>query len=116
MYDENEDKARLKGESKYYEVLSAAAASELPMHGALLISSRGTPYLYKSYTHGVPDVQDVFQYWVIELQKYESGEYGHIVHIAYDQELNMARRKGESKFYEVMSAAAVSTIPEHAAV
>lgn len=52
---------------------------------------------------------------MIELQKYINGEFGHIVHIAYDADLDMARRKGDSKYYEVMSAAAVSTIPEHAA-
>lgn len=52
-YDEDPDKARLKAESKYYEVLSAAAVSELPMHSAILFSAEGFPIMNKCYKHTV---------------------------------------------------------------
>lgn len=115
-YDEDETKARLKGESKYHEVLSAAAISEIPQHSAILMSSQGTPLEFKYYEHGVPDQMLTYQYYVIELQKYQNGEYGSIVHPIYDAGQLTARRKGESKYYEVLAAAAVSNLQEHAAV
>lgn len=58
----------------------------------------------------------VYQYYVVELQQYESGEYGHIVHFAYDEDDTKARLKCESKFYEVLAAAAVSELPKHSAI
>ena len=72
--------------------------------------------MYHYYKKSQPSQQDVFQYYVIELQKYENGEYGHLVHYAYDTDQTLAKRKGESKFYEILSAAAISGIAEHAAV
>ena len=56
------------------------------------------------------------QYYVLEIQQYANGEYGHLVHFAYDVDANAARLKGESKYYEILSAAAVSTLPSHAAI
>lgn len=55
------------------------------------------------------------QYYIIEIQQYQNGEYGHIVHYAYDDDEEKARNKGESKYHEVLSAAAISTLPSHAA-
>ncbi len=56
------------------------------------------------------------QYYIVEIQQYENGEYGHIVHFAYDADADKARLKAEAKFYEVLSAAAVSELPEHSAI
>lgn len=56
------------------------------------------------------------QYYVIEIQKYANGEYGHIVHFAADEDPVKARNKGESKYHEVLAAAAISNLPEHGAV
>ena len=56
------------------------------------------------------------QFYVVEVQKYTDGSFGHIVHYAYDDDPDTARLKGESKYYEVLSAAAVSNIPEHSAI
>lgn len=56
------------------------------------------------------------QYYVIEIQQYASGEYGHLVHFAYDEDPDKARLKGESKYHEVLAAAAVSELPSHAAI
>ena len=52
-YDENADKARMKGESKYYEVLAAAAVSNLPSHAAILFSAEGYPVMHQCYKHTV---------------------------------------------------------------
>lgn len=56
------------------------------------------------------------QIYVVEIQKYANGEYGHLVHFAYDEDPDKARLKAESKFHEVLAAAAVSNLPEHAAI
>ena len=56
------------------------------------------------------------QYYVIELQKYVDGSYGDIKHVVWDEDPTKARLKAESKFYEVLSAAAVSELPVHAAI
>lgn len=53
------------------------------------------------------------QYYILEIQKYQDGTFGHLVHIAYDADPDLARRKADSKFYEVMSAAALSGLPSH---
>ena len=50
--DTNKDKARMKGESKYYEVLAAAAISELPQHSVTLLNDEGVAIMNKCYTHG----------------------------------------------------------------
>ena len=56
------------------------------------------------------------QYYIFELQEYEDGSFGDIKHIAYDEDPEIAKRKAESKYHEVLSAAAISNIPSHAAV
>ena len=58
----------------------------------------------------------MYQYYVIELQHYADGEFGNLTHYAYDTDPDVARLKGESKYYEILAAAAVSTLPEHAAI
>ena len=58
----------------------------------------------------------MYQYYIIELQHYANGEIGNLTHFAYYEDADKARLKGESKYHEVLAAAAVSTIPEHAAV
>ena len=60
------------------------------------------------------------QFYVIEIQKYkgqdgEADSFGHIVHYAYDEDANKARLKAESKYHEVLAAAAVSELPQHSA-
>ena len=58
----------------------------------------------------------ITQFYILELQQYANGEYGHIVHFAYDEDPEKARLKAESKYHEVLAAAAVSNLPQHAAV
>lgn len=57
----------------------------------------------------------MYQYYILEIQQYQNGEYGHIVHFAYDADADKARFKAESKYHEVLAAAAVSDLPSHAA-
>ena len=55
------------------------------------------------------------QYYIIEIQQYANGEYGHIVHFAYDENPTKARLKAESKYHEVLAAAAISELQSHSA-
>ena len=55
------------------------------------------------------------QYYIIEIQQYLNGEYGHIVHYAYDENATTARLKAESKYHTVLAAAAISELPSHSA-
>lgn len=58
-WDESADKARLKAESKYHEVLSFASVSELAEHSAILFASDGTPIMNQCYKHdAVPAVEE----------------------------------------------------------
>lgn len=57
----------------------------------------------------------MYQYYVFEIQKYVNGEYGHLVHWAADENADRARMKAESKYHEVLAAAAISELPQHAA-
>lgn len=58
----------------------------------------------------------VTQYYIVEIQQYANGEYGHLVHFAYDEDPAQALLKAESKYYEVLSAAAVSNLLCHSAI
>lgn len=50
-WDEDADKARLKAESVYHQVLAAAAVSETMSHAAILFSSEGFPIMNQCYKH-----------------------------------------------------------------
>ena len=56
------------------------------------------------------------QYYIIEIQQNAAGEYGHIVHWAFDEDPDLARLKAESKYHEIMAAAAISEMKKHSAV
>ena len=42
---------QLEAESKYHQVLSAAAVSQLPCHSAVLVSEEGFPIAHQCYKH-----------------------------------------------------------------
>jgi len=54
------------------------------------------------------------QYYIIEIKMTAAGDYEHNVYYAYDEDPDQARLKGESKWHELLSAAAVSTMASHA--
>lgn len=55
------------------------------------------------------------QFYIIEIQQYVNGEFGHIVHFAYDENATKARLKAEAKYHEVLASAAISELPQHSA-
>lgn len=56
------------------------------------------------------------QFYIVEVQQYANGEFGHLVHYAWDEDADKARLKAESKYHEVLAAAAVSNTLSHAAI
>lgn len=56
------------------------------------------------------------QFYIMEIQQYQDGSYGDIKHFAYDEDPDVARLKAESKYYEVLAAAAISNLPMHSAI
>ena len=56
------------------------------------------------------------QFYIVEIQQYADGTFGHLVHYVYDEDPDKARMKGESKYHEVLAAAAISELPCHAAI
>ena len=56
------------------------------------------------------------QFYIVEIQTYADGSFGHLVHYVYDADPDKARMKGESKYHEVLMAAAISELPSHAAI
>lgn len=56
------------------------------------------------------------QFYIIEIQQYPNGEYGHLVHYAWDENPDKARLKAESKCHEILSYAAVSETKKHSAI
>lgn len=57
----------------------------------------------------------MYQYYIIEIQKSHAGEYAHLIHWAYDADQDIARQKAESKYHEVLTAAAISDTALHSA-
>lgn len=55
------------------------------------------------------------QFYIIEIQQYTDGNYGHIVHFAFDENPTKARLKAEAKYHEVLASAAVSELQSHSA-
>lgn len=58
----------------------------------------------------------MYQYYTVEVVKNANGEYEHSVLWHFADSDEAARLKGESKFYEIMSRAAVSEFAEHGAI
>lgn len=56
------------------------------------------------------------QYYIIEIQQNAQGEYGHLVHFAYDENPEIARLKAESKYHEILSSACLSSTLKHSAI
>lgn len=50
------------------------------------------------------------KYFVVEIQKLDENTYAHIVHEA------ATRNEAESKYHQVLAAAAISNIPQHSAI
>lgn len=51
LYDEDADKAMLKAEAKFHEILAVAAVSDTASHAAILFTSEGFPMRHECYKH-----------------------------------------------------------------
>lgn len=58
----------------------------------------------------------MYQYYIVEIKKFSNGEYEHQVYYTWDEDVTKARLKAESKYYEILSAAAVSEYTTHSAI
>lgn len=58
----------------------------------------------------------ITQFYIIEIQQNKQGEYGHIVHYAFDEDPTKARLKAEAKYHEILASAAISETLKHSAI
>lgn len=58
FWDEDQDKARLKAESKFHEIMMRAAVSEYAMHSAIMFSEEGMLAMNGCYLHEAEETQD----------------------------------------------------------
>ena len=56
------------------------------------------------------------QFYIVEIKQMPSGEYEHNVFWEYDNDPDIARLKGESKYHALRSVAATSNTMSHAAI
>lgn len=54
------------------------------------------------------------QFYLFEIKQFINGEREHTVHWAFDEDATKARLKAESKYHELLAAAAISETLEHA--
>ena len=58
----------------------------------------------------------MYQDYVVEIKKYNNGEFEHNVFWLFDEDADLARQKAEAKFHEILAAAATSNTARHAAI
>lgn len=58
----------------------------------------------------------MYQYYTAEITKNSNGEFTHDIKWYWDEDQKKAQLKGEAKFHEICSRAAVSDYAEHAAI
>ena len=58
----------------------------------------------------------VYQFYTAEITKDANGDYSHDIKWHWDEDATKAQLKGEAKYHEIMSRAAVSNFAEHAAI
>lgn len=58
----------------------------------------------------------LYQFYTVEIIKNQNGEYSHDVAWHWDEDATKAQLKGEAKYHEILSRAAVSEHAEHAAI
>ena len=56
------------------------------------------------------------QFYTAEITKDANGDYSHDIKWHWDEDATKAQLKGEAKYHEIMSRAAVSNFAEHAAI
>ena len=56
------------------------------------------------------------QFYIIEIKQLNNGEFEHNVYYAWDENVQKARLKAESKYHEILAQAAVSDTKRHSAI
>lgn len=56
------------------------------------------------------------QYYIVEITIDANGNYEHNVYFAYDEDAKQAKLKGESKYHDLLSKAAISTYVSHSVI
>ena len=56
------------------------------------------------------------QFYIIEIKQLNNGEFEHKVYYAWDENVQKARLKAESKYHEILAQAAVSDTKRHSAI
>ena len=92
----------------YHTALAAAAISTVPKHTVLLFSNKGQLINSESYIHD--NTENIFKYLVVEIQTYQNGNVGVLIN-DYD-----SIEQANNKYYTILAAAAISELPQHAAV
>lgn len=58
----------------------------------------------------------MYQNYVVEIKKTQSGDFEHNVFWLYDEDEAKAMLKAEAKYHAILAEAALSTMAEHAAI
>ena len=58
----------------------------------------------------------MYQFYTAEIMKNADGNYEHDIKWHWDEDATKAQLKGEAKYHEIMSRAAVSNYAEHGAI
>lgn len=58
----------------------------------------------------------MYQFYTAEITKDANGDYSHDIKWHWDEDATKAQLKGEAKYHEIMSRAAVSNYAEHGAI
>lgn len=56
------------------------------------------------------------QYYIVEITIDANDNYEHNVYFAYDEDAKQAKLKGESKYHDLLSKAAISTYVSHSVI
>lgn len=56
------------------------------------------------------------QFYIVEVQKFNNGQFAHNVFWEYDEDAEKAQLKAESKYHTILASAAISEVAEHSAI
>lgn len=57
----------------------------------------------------------MYKFYVMEIQKSDDTHFAYLIHEASDEDFATAQMKAESKYHQVLAAAAISNLPAHSA-
>ena len=93
----------------FYTALAAAAVSNVPKHTIILLDNFGR-YINSGYYSHEEEESNNLKNIVVEIQTYQDGNVGVLIN-DYDD-----MKQANNKYYTVLAAAAISELPQHAAM